>query len=51
MESRKTEMKREGLRIAPGKVRRREHCYLPPISIVVLFSLFFILNVISLFAI
>jgi len=37
-ESRDMEMTRRGLRMALGKVRRRELCYLPPISIVVLFS-------------
>jgi len=41
MERRKVEMKRRGPRMALEKVRRRGlHC-LPPISIVVLFSLFF----------
>ena len=33
-------MKRGGPRIALEKVRRRELCHLPPVSIVILFSLF-----------
>ena len=33
-------MKREGLRMAPEKVRRRRFYYPSPVSIVVLFSLF-----------
>ena len=39
---REAEIMRRGLRMAPGKVRRRGlHC-LPPVSIVVLFFLFII---------
>ena len=34
---RKAEMMQRGPRMAPEKVRRRGLCYLPPVSIVVLF--------------
>ena len=44
-------MMQRGLRMALEKVRRKGLCHLPPVNIVVLFSLFFILNVISLFVI
>ena len=39
---RRAEMRKRGLRIAPGKVRRRELCCLPPARIVVLFCFVFI---------
>ena len=38
----KSENKEGGLRMVPEKVRRRELCHPPPVSIVVLFSLFLI---------
>jgi len=37
-EMRRIEIMRRGLRMAPEKVRRREHRHLPLVSIVVLFS-------------
>ena len=40
MERRIAEIKRGGSRIAPEKVRRRRLRHPPPVSIVVLFSLF-----------
>ena len=40
MERRIVKMKREDLRMAPEKVKRRELYCLPLVSIVVLFSLF-----------
>ena len=44
-------MTRRGLRMVPEKVRRKGLHHPPPVNIVVLFSLFFILNIIFLFVI
>ena len=41
---RRAEIKRRGLRMALGKVKRRGLCHLPPIRIVVLFFVFIFCN-------